>query len=139
MTHTKTLRGVSAGLVIGLLVLLSAGDAWAGSCNWRGWNGWRGKNADHSPRRAYRNRIQVIKTVEPIYQLQDCNVVRRQRSGLNRTVVINIPNDNGSFTPVTLQQENGVYIGPRGEQYLNMPTLDQLKAVYGLDSQIARR
>ena len=48
------------------------------------------------------------------------------------TVVINVINDNGSYTPVTLRREGNVYIGPRGEQYLSLPTAEQLKAVYGL-------
>ena len=48
------------------------------------------------------------------------------------TVVINILNDNGSYTPVSLRRVGGVYVGPRGEQYLNLPTIDQLKPVYGL-------
>ena len=48
------------------------------------------------------------------------------------TVVVNIPNSNGSYTPVTLRRENGFYVGPRGEYYATMPTVEQLKAVYGL-------
>ena len=48
------------------------------------------------------------------------------------TVVINILNTNGSYTPVTLRRVGGVYVGPRGEQYLNVPTVEQLSAVYGL-------
>ncbi len=48
------------------------------------------------------------------------------------TVVVNVMNDNGSYTPVTLRRQGNVYIGPRGEQYLSLPTAEQLKAVYGL-------
>ena len=48
------------------------------------------------------------------------------------TVVINVPNDNGSYTPVTLRRMGGSYVGPRGEYYITLPTVDQLKAVYGL-------
>ena len=48
------------------------------------------------------------------------------------TVVINVPNSNGSYTPVTLRRAGGLYIGPRGEQYLNLPTVEQLQGVYGL-------
>ena len=48
------------------------------------------------------------------------------------TVVINIVNANGSYTPVTLRRVGGVYVGPRGEQYLNVPTVEQLNTVYGL-------
>lgn len=48
------------------------------------------------------------------------------------TVVVNVMNDNGSYTPVILRREGSVYLGPRGEQYLSVPTAEQLKAVYGL-------
>ena len=48
------------------------------------------------------------------------------------TIVINIVNGNGSYTPVTLRRVGGVYVGPRGEQYLNVPTAEQLSVVYGL-------
>ena len=48
------------------------------------------------------------------------------------TVVINVNNENGSYTPVTLRQEGGTYVGPRGERYLQLPTEEQLKQVYGL-------
>ena len=49
-----------------------------------------------------------------------------------QTVVVNISNANGSYTPVTLRQEGGFYVGPRGERYLRMPTEEQLAQVYGL-------
>ena len=48
------------------------------------------------------------------------------------TVVINVPNSNGSYTPVTLRRAGRLYIGPRGEQYLHLPTVEQLQGVYGL-------
>ena len=48
------------------------------------------------------------------------------------TIVVNLLNDNGSYTPVTLRRSGGSYIGPRGEYYLTLPTADQLKVVYGL-------
>ena len=49
-----------------------------------------------------------------------------------QTLVINVPNRNGSFTPVTLQPSgNGTYVGPRGEVYPTQPTVDQLKQLYG--------
>ena len=52
--------------------------------------------------------------------------------GLGQVVVINVSNANGSYTPVTLRQEGGTYIGPRGEHYMQMPTEEQLRQVYGL-------
>ncbi len=49
------------------------------------------------------------------------------------SVVINVPNANGSFTPVTLRKDGGAYIGPRGEYYYQQPTVEQLRSVYGLE------
>ena len=47
------------------------------------------------------------------------------------TVTINVPNSNGSYTPVTLVRRNNGYVGPQGEYYPTHPTVDQLKALYG--------
>ena len=47
-------------------------------------------------------------------------------------VVVQIPNDNGSLTPVVLKREDGDYVGPNGEYYKRLPTAEQLKPIYGL-------
>jgi len=47
------------------------------------------------------------------------------------TVTINVPNSNGSYTPVTLVKRNNGYIGPQGEYYGGHPTVEQLRALYG--------
>ncbi len=47
------------------------------------------------------------------------------------TVVINVKNSNGSVTPVTLQRQGNEYVGPRGEHYIQLPTEEQLRSVYG--------
>lgn len=47
------------------------------------------------------------------------------------TLVLNVTNSNGSITPVTLQRIGNEYIGPKGEHYLQVPTPEQLRAVYG--------
>ncbi|MHC4330904.1 MAG: hypothetical protein ACYSWW_22590 [Planctomycetota bacterium] len=47
-------------------------------------------------------------------------------------VVIQIRNDNGSFTPVVLKKKGSTYLGPNGEHYKELPTAEQLKPVYGL-------
>lgn len=47
------------------------------------------------------------------------------------TVVINVANSNGSITPVTLRRQGSEYIGPKGEHYIQLPTPEQLKPVYG--------
>lgn len=47
------------------------------------------------------------------------------------TVVINVQNSNGSYTPVTLRRAGNQYVGPRGEYYSALPTEQQLKVAYG--------
>jgi uncharacterized protein YcfJ len=47
------------------------------------------------------------------------------------TTVIHIQNSNGSTTPVILHRSGNDWIGPRGEVYQNLPTVEQLKPVYG--------
>lgn len=47
------------------------------------------------------------------------------------TVVINVRNSNGSYTPVTLRKVGNQYMGPRGEYYQTLPGEAQLKAPYG--------
>jgi hypothetical protein len=47
------------------------------------------------------------------------------------SVVINVPNTNGSYTPVTLVRQGNGYVGPQGEYYPNSPTVEQLKVLYG--------
>ena len=47
------------------------------------------------------------------------------------TLVVNVPNKNGSYTPVTLQlAANGMYIGPQGEVYPTKPSMTQLNRMY---------
>lgn len=48
------------------------------------------------------------------------------------TFYVNITNSNGSISPIRLVKSGNVYIAPRGEQYMQLPTEEQLKAVgYG--------
>lgn len=56
-----------------------------------------------------------------------------------RTVVVTVPNPNGSYIPVTLQKYSDGYVGPNGEFYPDYPTIDQLKAMYAKPSAYAER
>ncbi|MEI7435619.1 MAG: glycine zipper domain-containing protein [bacterium] len=47
------------------------------------------------------------------------------------TTIINVNNSNGSTTPVTIRRAGNQYIGPRGEYYNALPTVGQLRPVYG--------
>ena len=49
---------------------------------------------------------------------------------------IYIPNDNGSYTLVTLKKaEKGGFVGPQGEFYPEHPTVEQLKTLYGISKK----
>ncbi|MBU1727531.1 MAG: hypothetical protein KJ880_07865 [Candidatus Omnitrophica bacterium] len=63
--------------------------------------------------------------------VQEPAVVHPQQKYYGETVIINVPNSNGSFTPVALVKQNGGYMGPQGEYYPVHPTVEQLKALYG--------
>ena len=56
-----------------------------------------------------------------------------------KTVVVTVPNPNGSYMSVTLQKYSDGYVGPNGEFYPDYPTIDQLKAMYAKDSAFAER
>jgi hypothetical protein len=51
--------------------------------------------------------------------------------GRSESVVINIPNSNGSYTQVTLTKSGDGYVGPQGEYYTGHPTVEELKVLYG--------
>jgi hypothetical protein len=54
----------------------------------------------------------------------------------NPTFTVWITNDNGSRTPVTLRPQGAGFVGPSNEYYSTMPTEDQLRALYGLRSNV---
>jgi len=47
------------------------------------------------------------------------------------TITVSIQNSNGSFTPVTLRQAGTQWLGPKGEYYDAVPSVGQLRPVYG--------
>ncbi|HOW35530.1 MAG TPA: hypothetical protein PL155_03880 [Candidatus Omnitrophota bacterium] len=47
------------------------------------------------------------------------------------TMIVNVPNKDGSYTAVTLIKSNNGYVGPQGEFYSGNPTVEQLKVLYG--------
>lgn len=59
---------------------------------------------------------------------------RQQKAAAEQasTHVVNVPNANGSFTPVTLHLGPNGWVGPKGEVYPTLPTPDQLKGLYGV-------
>lgn len=117
-------------LVIAGMTLVSSGAAWAhesGNCSTDRWSvryesgygrrhyGYGRPDWYHRPRYDRWPRTQIV-----------------YAAPVNNTVVINVANANGSYTPVALRQEGGTYVGPRGERYLHLPTEEQLQGAYGL-------
>ena len=47
------------------------------------------------------------------------------------SITINIPNDKGGYTAVTLKKSGNGYIGPQGEFYPEFPKVYKLKVIYG--------
>jgi hypothetical protein len=54
-----------------------------------------------------------------------------------KSIIVQVPNPNGSFVPVTLYKYSDGYVGPKGEHYADYPTVDQLKAMYSVSSASA--
>lgn len=65
------------------------------------------------------------------HQTDQMNAQMGAVTELASTVVINVQNSNGSYTPVTLRRAGNQYVGPRGEYYSALPTEAQLKVAYG--------
>ena len=55
-----------------------------------------------------------------------------KEENIKETYVIEIHNSNGSITPVTIRKKDNIYIGPKKEQYKELPTEEQLRPLYGL-------
>jgi hypothetical protein len=47
------------------------------------------------------------------------------------TVTVNVPNSSGGYTAVVLRRSGNGYVGPQGEYYDQVPTTQQLQAMYG--------
>ena len=47
------------------------------------------------------------------------------------TVTVNVPNNNGGYTAVVLKRSGNGYVGPQGEYYDQVPSTEQLQAMYG--------
>ena len=93
-----------------------------------------------APRRYYRPIVWPLRTYSSLWvwnsssdrvRLNDLQVQTNDAYQAANTVIINVYNSNGSITPVKLTRQGNVFVGPRGEQYFNLPTVDQLAPVYG--------
>jgi hypothetical protein len=52
-------------------------------------------------------------------------------SDTSDSFTINIPNNKGGYTAVTLKRSGNGYIGPQGEFYPEFPKVSQLEVIYG--------
>lgn len=46
------------------------------------------------------------------------------------SVTVNIPNSQGGYTAIVIQESDNGYVGPNGERYSQFPTVSQLQAAY---------
>lgn len=106
-------RGAAAGAVGGTVVGAIAGDSKKG----RRWGAGVG---------AVGGAVAKDKRQQAAAQAQ------AQSQAELTTRVINVPNANGSFTPVTLNLVQNGWQGPRGEIYPTLPDVSQLQGAYGL-------
>jgi len=77
------------------------------------------------PQVVYVQTPQVVQ--QPVPAQQPVQVVPPQPA----SVTIRIQNSNGSYTPVTLHPVGTQWVGPKGEYYDVMPSVGQLRPVYG--------
>jgi hypothetical protein len=47
------------------------------------------------------------------------------------SIIVNLPNNDGTYTVVVLKRSGNGYVGPQGEFYTQLPSNDQLKIMYG--------
>jgi hypothetical protein len=52
-------------------------------------------------------------------------------SDISDSFTINIPNNKGGYTAVTLKRSGNGFIGPQGEFYTEFPKVSQLEVIYG--------
>lgn len=141
-TSTNLKKGVLA--LAAVTALAAAAPAWADDCSPRyrrhrhgdrvsisirsGYHG----SFDRYHRGFYRPHSRYARRTVYVVPAQTQAVYYPPSAGYS-TVTVNVQNENGSYTPVTLRQEGGTYVGPRGERYLHLPSQEQLKRVYGLE------
>ncbi|MDE1920870.1 MAG: hypothetical protein KGJ09_02510 [Candidatus Omnitrophica bacterium] len=71
----------------------------------------------------------VVQQPAPVVVSQPAPVTNITYSG--DTVTVNIPNSTGGYTAVVLKRSGNGYIGPQGEYYDQIPSTEQLQAMYG--------
>lgn len=60
------------------------------------------------------------------------NLKKTNGPGVLRSFEVQVPNSNGSYTPVTIEQYSDHYRGPKGEYYNYQPSVSQLRKLYSI-------
>ena len=70
---------------------------------------------------------------QPVEVIQPPPVIDHQAemAPADDTFIINIPNEKGGYTAVTLKKSGNGFTGPQGEFYAEFPKVSQLKVIYG--------
>lgn len=71
--------------------------------------------------------VQATAPVQPAVPVQGAAQAAQDQT----PVTINIPNDQGTYTPVTLRRSGTGFIGPQNEYYPEFPRVEQLRLMYG--------
>ena len=77
--------------------------------------------------------VVVRETPQVVYVQQPAPVYVQQPVVVQQpvTITVSIQNSNGSFTPVILRQAGAQWVGPKGEYYDAVPSVGQLRPIYG--------
>ncbi len=119
-------------MFLGSLVMMLSSCECLSFCHWPGEKKGNGPPA-HAKAYGLRGKEQAAVNVNVNVKPGSGTVgqIENVRAEAN-TVIVNITNSNGSITPVTLKRSGNVWIGPKGEQYMSIPTAAQLKPIYGM-------
>ena len=82
------------------------------------------------PQAVYVQQPQAVYQSTPVFQQviqQPAQVAQYQPV----TILVSIQNSNGSYTPVTLHHSGAHWVGPYGEHYRTVPSVRQLRPMYG--------
>jgi|SRR3989338_3540582 len=74
----------------------------------------------------------VVQTVQalPSAPIQNAPIFDMPTQYGQESFTVNIPNDNGGYTPITLRKSENGFVGPQGEFYKEFPRVEQLKFMY---------
>lgn len=78
----------------------------------------------------YQPVYQPVTVVQPAPVQQVAPAPAPVNAETENSFTVNIPNDQGGYTVVTLKRSGNGFVGPQGEFYSEFPRIAQLKAMY---------